>query len=335
MSRLKSAFSKSFAVDILLRQFCRQICTTETTFTRNSFDSSSEAIKLEANSSYRRMKSLHETSITDTITLNDKVKIPCFGLGVYDIDVKLTRKAVLCALETGYRQIDTAARYKNERSVGEAIRESGLKRQEVFVVTKVYHEDHGYNETRIAFEKSLKLLGVDFVDLYLIHFPVPGKVVETWKAMGELKEKGFIRSIGVSNFNIHHLEALKMHSEITPSVNQIEVHPFLQESSLVDYCKDRGIVIQAYSPLTRGQKLDNHVLRSLAYQYNRTPAQILLRWSLQKGFVCIPKSFQSERIKENSKVFDFYIEEPHMEILDSLEEGYRTGRDKILWPWNG
>lgn len=151
----------------------------------------------------------------------------------------------------------------------------------------------------------------------------------------DLFKLSFLRSIGVSNFNIHHLEALKMHSDITPSVNQIEVHPFLQQSSLVDYCKDNGIVIQAYSPLTRGQKLDHHVLRTLAKQYDKTPAQILLRWSLQKGFVCIPKSFHYERIKENFKVFDFHIEQPHMDLLDSLEEGYRTGRDKILWPWNG
>lgn len=152
-------------------------------------------IKFEANSSNQQMESLRQTAITETLTLNDKVKIPCFGLGVYDIDIKSTCKAVLSALECGYRQIDTAARYKNEQSVGEALRDSGLKRHEVFVVTKVYHEDHGYDKTLRAFEKSLKLLGLDFVDLYLIHFPVPGKVVETWKAMRELKERGVIRYV--------------------------------------------------------------------------------------------------------------------------------------------
>lgn len=145
----------------------------------------------------------------------------------------------------------------------------------------------------------------------------------------------YSRSIGVSNFNVHHLEALRMHSNITPSVNQIEVHPYLQESSLVNYCKDKGIAIQAYSPLTRGQKLNDPILKTLAKDYNKTPAQLLLRWSLHKGFVCIPKSFHYERIKENSKVFDFTIEQEHMKLLDSLEEGFRTGRDKILWPWNG
>ncbi|EDO45940.1 predicted protein, partial [Nematostella vectensis] len=274
-------------------------------------------------------------TLSSTRTLSDGYKIPRFGLGLYDLDEKHTKQAVLWALENGYRMIDTAASYNNEKRVGEALRESAVPRSEVYLVTKVYHTDHGYEKTMKAYDRSLSALGVDYVDLYLIHFPVPAGVVGSWEAMAELQGKGLTRSIGVSNFNIHHLEALQKHSVIPPVVNQIEVHPYLQMEELVDFCRKHSIAIQAYSPLTRGEKLHDPLLRSLGDKYGKTPAQVLLRWSLQKGYICISKSVQLSRIIENVDVFNFTISMADMEILDGLEENLRTGRHKILWPWEG
>ncbi|EDO39694.1 predicted protein [Nematostella vectensis] len=264
--------------------------------------------------------------------MNDGRKIPLLGLGAHDIHSK---QAVLWALESGYRLIDTASRYHNEQSVGEAVRCSNIPRCEIYVVTKVYFTEHGYKETMDAFYKSLTRLGLGYVDLYLIHFPVPSGVVGSWQAMIDLRSRGLIRSIGVSNFNIQHLEALRQQTGVVPAVNQIEVHPFLQMKELTQYCKRHNITIQAFSPLTKGEKLCDPILSYVAKKYNKTTAQILVRWSLQKGYACIPKSAQLERIKENAKVFDFSIDMADMELIDGLEENYRTGRDKILWPWEG
>ncbi|KAJ7387023.1 hypothetical protein OS493_003986 [Desmophyllum pertusum] len=223
----------------------------------------------------------------------------------------------------------------NEESVGEAITESKIPREDIFVVTKLYDDDHGYEETLKAFDKSLGKLGMEYVDLYLMHSPVPDKVVPSWNAMVKLQQQGLVRSIGVSNFGIHHLEELKKHSTVIPSVNQIEVHPFLQENDVVNYCKKEGIAIQAYSPLTRGEKLGHPTLKSIADTYRKTPAQILLRWCIQKNYICIPKSSRSSRIVENASVFDFNLSDKDMNILDGLEEGFRTGKPKIQQPWNG
>lgn len=275
-------------------------------------------------------------NISSSVTLNDGVEIPIYGLGVYLAGSgEETRNAVLWALENGYRQIDTAARYMNEESVGEAIRQSRIPREDIFVVTKLYDTDHGYDETLAAFNKSLGKLGMEYVDLYLMHSPLPDKIVPSWNAMVKLQQQGLIRSIGVSNFGIHHLEELKQHSTVIPSVNQIEVHPFLQENDLVNYCKKMSIAVQAYSPLTRGEKLAHPTLKSIANKHSKTPAQVLLRWCIQKGYVCIPKSSQSSRIVENANIFDFNLPQEDMNTLDGLEEGFRTGKPKILEPWNG
>lgn len=275
-------------------------------------------------------------NISSSVTLNDGVQIPIYGLGVYLAGSgEETRQAVLWALENGYRQIDTAARYMNEESVGEAIRESKIPREDIFVVTKLYDTDHGYDETLAAFNNSLGKLGMEYVDLYLMHSPLPDKIVPSWNAMVKLQEQGLIRSIGVSNFGIHHLEELKKHSTVIPSIDQIELHPFLQENDLVNYCKKEGIAVQAYSPLTRGEKLGHHTLKFIANKHGKTPAQVLLRWCIQKGYVCIPKSSQSSRIIENASIFDFNLPQEDMNTLDGLEEGFRTGRPKILEPWNG
>lgn len=275
-------------------------------------------------------------NISSTLPLNDGVKIPILGLGVYQAKAgEESRNAVAWALEKGYRQIDTAARYLNEESVGDAIRESNVPREDIFVVTKLYDDDHGFDQTLRAFNDSLGKLGLEYVDLYLMHSPVPDKVVPSWNAMVKLQQQGLIRSIGVSNFGIHHLEELKKHSNVIPSVNQMELHPFLQEKDVVNYCKKEGIVVQAYSPLTRGKKLGHPSLISIGNNHGKTTAQILLRWCVQNGYVCIPKSSHSSRIEENANIFDFNLSEEEMNILNGLEEGFRTCKPKIQAPWNG
>ncbi|XP_029194800.2 LOW QUALITY PROTEIN: 9,11-endoperoxide prostaglandin H2 reductase-like [Acropora millepora] len=285
---------------------------------------------------YTSSLQLNIMNISSTLTLNDGVKIPIFGLGVYQASAgEETRRSVTWALEKGYRQIDTAARYMNEESVGQAIRNSKIQRENVFVVTKLYDDDHGFDETLKAFNDSLGKLGLEYVDLYLMHSPVPDKVLPSWNAMVKLQQQGLIRSIGVSNFGIHHLEELKKHSNVIPSINQIEVHPFLQESDVVNYCRKEGIVVQAYSPLTRGKKLGHPSLTSIGNNHGKTTAQILLRWCVQSGYVCIPKSSRLSRIEENASIFDFHLSEEEMAILNGLEEGFRTCRPKIQAPWNG
>ncbi|CAB4020954.1 aldo keto reductase [Paramuricea clavata] len=287
---------------------------------------------------------LHETSCDlknlykndKRIRLNDGNYIPTFGLGVWKIPNGLdTINAVTWALNSGYRQIDTAARYGNEESVGQALSASEIPREEIYVATKLYDDSHGYNETLEAFHKSLKRLGLDYIDLYLIHSPMNGKILPTWEAMIELKDKKLVRSIGVSNFGIHHLTELHKTFDVIPAVNQIEVHPFLQEIPLVKYCEENNIMIQAYSPLANGQKLDEKSLRMLARKYQRSPAVVLIRWCLEKGYVCIPKSSNKHRIEENITAFEFVLEKEDVDFLDSLDEGFRTCHEKIKLPWTG
>jgi len=253
--------------------------------------------------------------------------MPVLGLGVWQAAAgKETRKGVEVALEVGYRLIDTAKLYGNERDVGAAVRESGVPREEVFVTTKLWNSDHGYEAALKAFEKSRHDLGLDYIDLYLIHWPVPGLRHDSWKALLKLHDQGLARSIGVSNYTIRHLEELLTAAPAPPSVNQVEFHPFLFQQDLLAFCKEHGIQLEAYSPLARGRRLKHPVITELAAKYARTPAQIMIRWSLQHGLVVIPKSVRPERIRENAAVFDFELRREDIARLDGLDE-----RAHVAW----
>ena len=266
--------------------------------------------------------------ISDCATLHNGVKMPWLGLGVYKAaEGKEVEGAVRTALEVGYRSIDTASIYGNERGVGKAVRESGVPREEVFITTKVWNDRQGYESTLQAFEESRQRLGVEYVDLYLIHWPVKGKYKETWRALEKLYKDGWVRAIGVSNFQIHHLEDLMADCEIRPMVNQVELHPRLTQEPLRDFCRKHQIQVEAWGPLMRGQIFDNPVVVELSRKYGRTPAQILLRWDLQHGIVTIPKSVRPERIRENAGIFDFTLAEEDMAKLDALNENRRIGPD--------
>jgi diketogulonate reductase-like aldo/keto reductase len=270
------------------------------------------------------MTALAET----TLRLNSGAAIPQVGLGVWQTPTgAATREAVTAAIEAGYRHIDTARVYRNEADVGAAVRAAGVPRAQLFVTTKLWNADQGYDEALRAFDASLERLGLDFVDLYLIHWPVPGKRLESWRALERLFDDGRARSIGVSNFLVPHLQELLAKAKHVPAVNQIELSPFLQRHDAVALCRARGIVVEAYSPLTRGQRLGHPVVVEIARRVDRTPAQVLLRWSLQHGNVVLPKSTRPARIEENGRLFDFTLDEAAMKRLDGLEEGLATGWD--------
>ena len=228
------------------------------------------------------------------------------------------------ALELGYRHIDTAKIYGNEIDVGIAVRESRINREEIFITTKLWNSDQGYDKTLSAFENSLQRLGLSYVDLYLIHWPVQGKILETWKAMIKILKVGKARAIGVSNYSIAELKETIQTSDIIPAINQVEFHPFLYQKDLLDFCKNNRIQIESYSPLTRGKKLNHPLVKAISNRYGKTTAQILIKWNLQHGLVVIPKSIHENRILENSQVFDFRIEEKDMEALNSLNENLQT-----------
>jgi diketogulonate reductase-like aldo/keto reductase len=273
-----------------------------------------------------------EISIETKVKLNNGVGMPIFGLGTYQARKGEAREAVLQALEVGYRLIDTASMYGNEEDIGEALRKSGLPREDVFITTKLWNSDHGYNSALAAFEESRKKLVLDYIDLYLIHWPVEGLRNETWKAMEKLLEEGKCRAIGVSNYMIWHLEELLSHSSTIPAVNQVEFHPYLYLKDLLDFCHSHDIRLESYSPLTKGEKLDDPRLASLASKYSKTPAQILIRWVLQKGVIVIPKSSRKERIEENADVFDFTISPEDMNALDYFHLNLRTSWDPSRIP---
>ncbi|MEE9166573.1 MAG: aldo/keto reductase [Candidatus Neomarinimicrobiota bacterium] len=271
---------------------------------------------------------MNEISLTAKLTLNNGIQVPIFGLGTYQAGrSRKTREAVLEALRTGYRLIDTARMYGNEKEVGEALRQSDIPREEVFITTKLWNSDHGYESTLNACGKSLKELGLSYVDLYLIHWPVEDLRRETWRAMETLQREGKCRSIGVSNYTIGHLEELLGYSSTVPAVNQVEFHPYLYQKDLLEFCRSHDILLEAYAPLTKGRKLKDQKLIGIAEKYSKTPAQILIRWGLQKGTVVIPKSSTKERIRENAHVFDFSILPEDMEFLDSFHEELRTSWD--------
>ena len=257
--------------------------------------------------------------------LNNGVEIPRLGLGVYQTPSgETTFRAVRYALKIGYRHIDTAWLYGNEGDVGKAILESGIQREHVFVTTKVWNTDQGYDSTLNACERSLRRLGLSYVDLYLIHWPVQGMSKDTWKAMIQLLREGKARAIGVSNYEIFYLQDILQNFDVVPSVNQVEFHPFLYQEELLQFCRNNNIQLEAYSPLTRAEKLNHLTLIRLAKKYGKTSAQILIRWSLQHDLVVIPKSIHENRIKENSEVFDFQLEEEDMNLLNSLNEDLHT-----------
>ncbi|MDR6121062.1 diketogulonate reductase-like aldo/keto reductase [Bacillus sp. SLBN-46] len=265
-------------------------------------------------------------NLQDTTTLSNGVKMPWFGLGVFKVEEgSEVVESVKAAIRNGYRSIDTAAIYQNEEGVGQAIRESGIAREELFVTSKVWNADLGYESTIAAYETSLKKLGLDYLDLYLIHWPVAGKYKEAWRALETLYKEGRVKAIGVSNFHVHHLEDIMKDAEIKPMVNQVEYHPRLAQKEIRAFCLEHGIQLEAWSPLMQGQLLDNEVLQGIAQKYNKSVAQVILRWDLQYGVVTIPKSTKEHRIIENSQVFDFELTVEDMEAIDSLNQDQRVG----------
>jgi diketogulonate reductase-like aldo/keto reductase len=266
--------------------------------------------------------------ISEAVELANGVKMPWLGLGVYKAkEGEEVEQAVKAALRIGYRSIDTAAFYDNEEGVGRAVRESGVSREELFITTKVWNTDQGYDSTLAAFEASLRRLGMEYVDLYLIHWPVKGKYKETWRALETLYREGRVRAIGVSNFQVHHLEDLMADAEIKPMVNQVEFHPFLTQETLRAFCRKEGIQLEAWSPLMRGEVMNVPEIVELSKKYGKTPAQIVLRWDLQHGVVTIPKSVREERIRENADLFDFELSAEDMAKLDALNRNHRFGPD--------
>lgn len=261
-----------------------------------------------------------------TITLNNGVKMPQLGFGVFKVpEGEEAYNAVKWALEAGYRGIDTAAVYKNEVSVGKAIKDSGIPREELFITTKVWNDNQGYEETLAAFEKSLERLKLDYVDLYLIHWPVKEKYKETWKALEKIYADKKSRAIGVSNFHIHHLEDLLETAKIVPAVDQIELHPTLSQEKLSTWLKAHDIAVESWGPLGQGSDLKNPVIVEIGEKYNKSSAQVILKWHLQHGFIAIPKSSHKERIAENLNVFDFSLSDEDMEALDKLNTNDRQG----------
>jgi diketogulonate reductase-like aldo/keto reductase len=273
------------------------------------------------------------TTQIPTVPLNTGAAMPQVGFGVFQVPPGQTAAAVTVALEAGYRSIDTAAAYRNEAGVGEAIARSGLPREELFVTTKLWNDDHGRERAPRAFEASLARLGLDYVDLYLIHWPCPrqDRYVETWQALEEIHADGRARAIGVSNFQPAHLERVRAASEVVPAVNQIELHPRLQQVELRRYHAEHGIVTEAYSPLAQATVLDDPAITAIAAAHERTPAQVVLRWHVQLGNVIIPKSVTPERIRENIALFDFELADDEMAAIARLDAGERTGMDPETW----
>lgn len=266
--------------------------------------------------------------ITDKVQLCNGVEMPWLGLGVHKSkEGSEVENAVLAAIETGYRSIDTATLYANEKGVGNAIKTSGIAREEMFITTKIWNTDQGYESTFKAVDKSLDNLQIDYLDLYLIHWPTGQKTIETWNAMEELYAKGKIRAIGVSNFLIQHLEPLLANVSIKPMVNQYEFHPMLTQPALREYCLKQGIQPEAWRPIMKGHASEIPLLMEIAAKYGKTAVQLVLRWDLQKGVVTIPKSVQPDRIKSNADIFDFEIEKDDMLRIDALDANFRYGDD--------
>lgn len=262
------------------------------------------------------------------ITLNNGRVMPQLGYGVFKVPEQDTYEAVLEALQAGYRSIDTAMIYENEAGVGRALRDSGIPREDIFLTTKVWNQDQGYDQTLAAFQTSLDHLGVDYVDLYLIHWPMPDEdlYMDTWRALEYLYAEGKAKTIGVSNFHIPHLKRVLEEGSIVPAVNQIELHPFLSQEAIRTFCREHGIVVEAWSPLMKGRDaLTEPVITDIAARHTKTPAQVVLRWHLQHDIIAIPKSVTPSRIRENLDVFDFVLSADDMNHIDQLNRNERTG----------
>ena len=263
--------------------------------------------------------------LDNTVFLNTNREMPLLGLGVYKATGENeAENAIISAVESGYRLIDTASVYKNEENVGRGIASCGIPRNELFITTKVWNTAQRLGDIQGAFYRSMERLKLDYLDLYLIHWPVPGCYLSTWKVLEEIQKSGRALSIGVSNFEIRHLEELEANSGIIPAVNQIVCHPLCYPKDLIDYCQDKGIQVQAYAPLARGAYLDNDVMCVLGTKYAHTPAQIGLRWATQKGISVIPKSVHPDRIRSNGNIFDFTIEQEDMDLIDTLNENFHS-----------
>ncbi|MEK5493326.1 aldo/keto reductase [Paenibacillus sp. FSL R7-0297] len=258
--------------------------------------------------------------------LANGVEMPWFGLGVFKVqEGQEVVDSVKAAIKAGYRSIDTATVYGNEEGVGQAIRESGIAREELFITTKVWNNDQGYDSTLAAFDLSLSKLGLDYVDLYLVHWPIRAKYKDTWRALEKLYADGKVRAIGVSNFQIDHLEDLLTEAKVKPMVNQVELHPLLSQLELREFCRAQDIQIEAWAPLAQGHLLDNEVIADIAARHNKTLPQVILRWDLQNGIVTIPKSVKEERIIANADIFDFELSEDEISRINALNNNQRFG----------
>lgn len=271
-------------------------------------------------------------NLQDTVTLHNGVHMPGLGLGVFKVEEgQELVHAVQYAIRQGYRSIDTAAIYGNEAGVGEGIRQgmknAGISRDELFITSKVWNADLGYESTLAAYEASLQKLGLDYLDLYLIHWPVAGKYKEAWRALETLYASGKVKAIGVSNFQVHHLQDLMKDAEVVPMVNQVEYHPRLTQQEVGDFCREHGIQLEAWSPLMQGQLLDHPLLREIADKHNKEVAQVIIRWDLQNGVVTIPKSTKEQRIVSNADVFDFELSADEMKQITAMNENLRVGPD--------
>ncbi|MFP7470765.1 aldo/keto reductase [Niallia taxi] len=270
--------------------------------------------------------------LQDTVALANGVKMPWLGLGVFQVEDGATVvESVRAAIKNGYRSIDTAAIYQNEAGVGQGIKEgielAGISREDLFITSKVWNDDLGYEKTLAAFEASLEKLGLDYLDLYLIHWPKAGKYKEAWRALETLYKNKKVKAIGVSNFQVHHLEDLMKDAEIMPMINQVEFHPKLTQTEVRVFCQSHGIQVEAWSPLMQGQLLDHELLKSIGAKYNKSVAQVIIRWDLQNGIITIPKSIKEHRIIENADVFDFILTDKEMEQITELNENLRVGPD--------
>ncbi len=268
------------------------------------------------------------TDLNGTFKLHNNIEMPYLGLGTYQADNdEEVVDAVKYALDIGYRHIDTASVYKNEKGVGEGILKSDVARKDIFVTSKVWNTDQGYESTLKAFDASLDRLGLDYLNLYLVHWPVSGKYKDTWRALEKLYKEERIRAIGTSNFMQHHLEDLLKDADIVPMVNQMEFHPYLVQQSLIDYCEAKKIQYESWSPFLQGELFDLEITKGIEKKYDKTAAQVILRWNLQKGVIAIPKSVHKNRIQQNTAIFDFELTDGEIDYLDKLDQGKRTGPD--------
>jgi diketogulonate reductase-like aldo/keto reductase len=278
--------------------------------------------------------SSRQTGCRAAAPLNHGGSLPWLGLGVWQISDGETERVVRAALDEGYRSIDTAKIYGNERAVGRAIRECGIPREQLFVTTKVWNDDNRAGRIVAAFDRSMGQLGLDYVDLYLVHWPMPGRVAATWRQMEKLLASGRVKAIGVSNHLQPHLDELLAVAEVIPAVNQIEFHPYLQSRSLVEFCLEKGIRPEAWSPLmVGGPVLKDPTLQTIAQRHGKTVAQVVLRWDVQMGVATIPKTSHAERMRENADIFDFSLSPEEMQAIAALDRNHRTGADPMNVPF--